>query len=126
MRDDRREHTLSGEAARQLARQVRYLERLPRNRPVHRRRSVNPAAAAAKNDSQWVTFVTSSALTNQASLSDCAVILDWSGNTGGITSITAVNEMGWQADAGVAGYAKWRQADSKWIIMLIPCPTGDS
>jgi len=48
MRDDRREHTLSGEAARQLARQVRYLERLPRNRQPHRRRSVNPAAAAVR------------------------------------------------------------------------------
>ena len=75
---------------------------------------------------KWVSFVTSSALTNQASLSGCAVVLDWYGNTGGITQVDVTNEMGWQADAGVLGYAAYRPADSKWILMLIPCPAGNS
>lgn len=81
---------------------------------------------AAATNVQWISFVTSSALTNQAVLDSCAVVLDWYGNTGGITQADITNEMGWQADAGVLGYASYRPADGKWILMLIPCPAGNS
>jgi hypothetical protein len=78
------------------------------------------------NSFKRVTFITPTALTNQASLASCAVVLDWFDNAGGGTQITVYNEMGWQADAGVAGYADYRPVDGKWILMLIPCPAGNS
>lgn len=111
-------------AARQIAQTVRFVERLPRSRQPHRRRSIAPAGTATSV--KWVSFITSSALTNQATLAGCSVVLDWYANTGGITQVDVFNELGWQADAGVLGYAAYRPADAKWVIIEIPCPAGNS
>lgn len=72
-----------------------------------------------------VTFVLPMALTSQASVSGCPVLNDWYSNAG-TTSITALNEAGWQADAGAEGYAEYRPSDGQWVITLLPCPQGSS
>ncbi|HEY5313824.1 MAG TPA: hypothetical protein VIK18_14950, partial [Pirellulales bacterium] len=88
----------------------------------YRARSITPRQPAKVKK---VTFIASSAITTQGTISGCAIVNDWFGNAGA-TTIDAFNEMGWQADAGAEGYAEWRPSDSKWIITLIPCPQGTS
>lgn len=74
----------------------------------------------------WITFTTASALlATDANQADCPVVLVWEGKNPGNT-VTVINELGFAADAGVDGYAKYSAADDKWKIIQIPCPAGDS
>ena len=125
MRNDRTPHQLSGEAASQLARQVRYLERLPRNRQPHRRRSINRGGGSSSPTVKKIRFALSQALAGQASVDNCAVVIDWYSNAGA-TSVTVFNEDGWSADAAALGLAEWCPAEGKWVITLLPCATGNS
>lgn len=74
----------------------------------------------------WITFTTASALlASDASQDDCPVALVWEGADPGDT-LTIYNELGFEADAGVDGYAKKCAADGKWKLVIIPCPAGAS
>lgn len=116
-------HTLSARAASQLAEVVRRARRQPRNLPARRRRSVSPGKGGPKG---WITFATSAALlASDASQANCPVVLVWEGTSPGST-VTVYNELGWEADAGVDGYAKLCGYDGKWKIIIVPCPAGAS
>lgn len=74
----------------------------------------------------WITFTTAAALlASDASQASCPVALVWEGADPGST-LTIYNELGFEADAGVDGYAKLCKADGKWKIVIIPCPAGTS
>lgn len=74
----------------------------------------------------FITFTTSAALlAGDASQDDCPVVLVWEGPNPGDT-LTIYNELGFEADAGVDGYAKFCAADGKWKLIIIPCPAGSS
>lgn len=116
-------HTLGTHAASQLADVVRRMRRNPRNLPAHRRRSVSGGKGA---QFRRVTFTTASALlATDASQASCPVVLVWYGADPGST-ITVWNELGFEADAGVDGYADYSPPDGKWKIIIIPCPAGSS
>ena len=116
-------YSLGKTAAKQLADVVRRVRRQPRNAPARRRRSVSVGKGT---QFRRITFTTASALlASDASQDDCPVALVWYGPDPG-TTVTVYNELGFQADAGVDGYADYSPPDDKWKIIIIPCPAGSS
>ena len=93
-------------------------------RPDSQRWEVIEAKVGVGNG--FITFTTAAALlASDASQASCPVVLVWEGNNPGST-VTVYNELGWEADAGVDGYAELCSADGKWKIIIVPCPAGAS
>lgn len=124
MPQDPDSYTFTGSAVQKVAEMYRWYSRNARNYhpPRYRRQTVRGGAST----SRWITFTTASALlATDASQASCPVALVWEGADPG-TTVTVYNELGFEADAGVDGYAKFCPPDSKWKIVIIPCPAGSS
>lgn len=76
-------------------------------------------------DVRRIRFMLPQALSGQASVANCPVIQDWYSNAGA-NSVTVWNEDGWESDAGAEGLADWNPYEGKWVIILLPCPSGTS
>lgn len=125
MAQDQNAYKLTGAAVAKLAKLVRDSERHSRNYhpPRYRRPTLRSSSSSANG---WITFTTAAALlATDASQASCPVVLVWEGPDPGST-VTVYNELGFEADAGVDGYAKKCAADGKWKIVIIPCPAGSS
>jgi hypothetical protein len=119
-----RGYIASEQAWKRIERTVRYVERMYRSVPPQRARY--PVGGGSGQPNGFITFTTSAALlASDASQDDCPVELVWEGADPGDT-VTIYNELGFESDASISGYAKKCAADGKWKIIIIPCPAGSS